>query len=111
MFTKIINEEDVFKAHVFESIDGVVLMSFLVIGEGRRKNLSMFFCLKGVKRPSIEKIRKAKNEIMVPIEVTEPAGVRFPLKTVLEKHCQETIAHRTNLKLDELPAKYRGCCK
>ena len=37
VFTRIINGEDVFKAPVFEPIDGVALMSFLVIGEGRMK--------------------------------------------------------------------------
>ena len=87
VFTRIINGEDVFKAPVFEPIDGVALMSFLVIGEGRMKWMSKFFRLKGVKLPSIEKVREAKNKIIVPIEVTETGGVRIPLKTVLEKHC------------------------
>ena len=49
--------------------------------------MSKFFRLKGVKLPSIEKVREAKNKIIVPIEVTETGGVRIPLKTVLEKHC------------------------
>ena len=39
------------------------------------------------------------------------AAIRIPLKTVLEKHCQETIEQRTNLKQDELPQKlYAEAC-
>ena len=80
-------------------------MSFLVIGERRMIKLIKFFGLRGVKLPSITKIRNAKKKLMVPIEVTESGGVRIPLKIILEKHCQETIEERTTLKPDELPTK------
>ena len=112
MFGRIINGEDVFKTPVFEPLDGVALKSFLVIGQRRMQKLIKFFKLRGIKLPSIKRIQEAEKKIMVPFQTTEDAGLRIPLRTIMERNCIETIEHQSNLKPDEIPEKLfvEGCC-
>ena len=105
MFSRIINGEDVFKAPVFDDLDGVALKSFLVVGERRMKKLIKFFKLRGVKLPSITKIQEAEKNLRVPIEETETKAMRIPLKTAIEKQCKESIEVRTDMKSEQLPQK------
>lgn len=64
-----------------------------------------FFALKNVKLPSIEKIRMAEKELMIPYEMTETRAIRFPMRQVFESHCKESIEIRTELMQEQLPLK------
>ena len=73
--------EDVFKAPVFKPTDGVALKSFLVIGERRMNKLRRFFGLHGIKLPSTKKIREAEKQLLIPYQITDTDGIRYPMRS------------------------------
>ena len=74
MFSRIINGEDLFRAPIFDGMDGVVLRSFLVIGDTRYAKLKKFFGNKGIKLPSHKIVKEQEEELMIEIQETETIG-------------------------------------
>ena len=113
MFSRIAKGENAFNAPVFEPIDGLVLKSFLVIGEKRMNKLRKFFALKNIKLPSTKKITQAEKELLkkTPFEITDTCALRIPMRKVFEKQCKDSIELRTNLTSDQIPSKLHveGC--
>ena len=71
IFNKIIKDET--EEETINAEDGVVLMSFLEIGELKKK-IIIFFAQKGVKIANMDKILEEKKKHIPPTDVTETGG-------------------------------------
>ena len=77
MFSRVINGEDLFRAPIFDGMDGVTLRSFLAIGDTRYAKLKKFFGNKGIKLPSHKIVKKQEDELMITIHETETRGTIY----------------------------------